>query len=247
MAELISLNRDPKLNEFSKEDFVLNTITGDLFAKTSDKLFKVASRNTNTGLSTDDVLKLIPPSSDKNTILTDILEYKEIGINKNNSGSFLTEFIAPAIIGGTTVGRTYYNLDLSKIQAMFIRLDDEFLFPIGTITPPTINGRAHTVYFESGPSDDGGHFFAKPSVAGVVRTEILVDTGDLLRESFTTRTVGGVEYPDTLKINTGCRAMLVRSRFDWKIQSLSDFSEVTASFTTLNATNINSNIDGGSF
>jgi hypothetical protein len=41
--------------------------------------------------------------------------------------------------------------------------------------------------------------------------------------------------------------MLVRSRFDWKVQSLSDFSEVTASFTTLNATNINSNIDGGSF
>jgi hypothetical protein len=239
MAELIQLNRDPKLNEFSKEDFVLNTVTGDLFAKTSNKLFKVASRNTNTGLSTDDVLKLIPPSSDKNTILTDILEYKEVGINKNNSGSFLTEF--------TAGGRNYYNLDLSRIQAMFVRLDDEFMFPIGTITPPTINGRAHTIYIESGPSDDEGHFLAKPPVTSTVRTEVHVDTGDLLKESFNTRTVGGVEYPNTLKINTGCRAMLVRSRFDWKVQSLSDFSEVTASFTTLNATNINSNIDGGSF
>ena len=39
MAELISLNRDPKLNEFSKEDFVLNTITGDLFAKTNSPIF----------------------------------------------------------------------------------------------------------------------------------------------------------------------------------------------------------------
>ena len=241
MAELISLNRDPKLNEFSKEDFVLNTITGDLFAKTNNKLFKVASRNTNTGLSTDDVLKLIPPSSDKNTILTDILEYKEIGINKSNSGSFLTEFTAPTSLPGFP-SRTYYNLDLSKIQAMFIRLDDEFLFPIGTITPPTINGRAHTVYFESGPSDDGGHFFAKPSVAGTVRTEVHIDDGDLLRESFTTRTVGGVEYPNTIKIDTGCRAMLVRSRFDWKFQSLSDFTGVTASFGA-----VNGSIDGGAF
>ena len=59
MAEVIQLNRDPKLNEFSKEDLVLNTITGDLFAKTSNKLFKIASRNTDTGLSTDDVLKLL--------------------------------------------------------------------------------------------------------------------------------------------------------------------------------------------
>ena len=39
--ELIQLNRDPKINEFSKEDLVLNTVTGDLFAKTDTKLFRI--------------------------------------------------------------------------------------------------------------------------------------------------------------------------------------------------------------
>jgi hypothetical protein len=36
--------------------------------------------------------------------------------------------------------------------------------------------------------------------------------------------------------------MLVRSKFDWKIQSLSDFTGITASFGA-----INGNMDGGSF
>ena len=234
MGRIINKNRDPKPNEFKSDDLVLNTTTGDLFLKSKNKLFKIASRNTNTGLSTDDVLKLIPPSPAKNTILTDILEYKEVTIDKNNSGSFLTEFSAG--------GRTYYNLDLSKIQAMFIRLDDEFLFPIGTITPPTIDGRAHTIYIESAHGD--GHFLGnmKDKVAGTVRTEILVDNGDLLKESFITRNVGGISYNDTLKIDFGCRVMLVRSRFDWKVQSLSDFTGVTASFGS-----IQGSMDGGSF
>tara|TARA_R110000744_G_scaffold295417_3_gene405465 strand:- start:539 stop:1036 length:498 start_codon:yes stop_codon:yes gene_type:complete len=39
--ELIQLNRDPKINEFSKENLVLNTVTGDLFAKTNTKLFRI--------------------------------------------------------------------------------------------------------------------------------------------------------------------------------------------------------------
>ena len=39
--ELIQLNRDPRLNEFSKEDLVLNTVSGDLFAKTDTKLFRI--------------------------------------------------------------------------------------------------------------------------------------------------------------------------------------------------------------
>jgi hypothetical protein len=236
MAEVIQLNRDPKLNEFSKEDLVLNTITGDLFAKTDNKLFRIASRNTDTGLSTDDVLKLIPPSPDKNTILTDILEYKEVTITNSNSGSFLTEFNAGS------PSRTYYNLDLSGIQAMFIRLDDELLFPIGTITPPTIEDRAHTIYIESATSE--GHFLGnmKGKVASNVRTEIVVDDGDLLKESFITRTIGSNSYNDVLKIDNGCRVMLVRSKFDWKIQSLSDFTGITASFGA-----INGNMDGGSF
>ena len=43
--ELIQLNRDPRINEFSKEDLVLNTITGDLFAKTDTKLFRIFVSN----------------------------------------------------------------------------------------------------------------------------------------------------------------------------------------------------------
>jgi hypothetical protein len=43
--ELIQLNRDPRLNEFSKEDLVLNTITGDLFAKTDTKIFRIFVSN----------------------------------------------------------------------------------------------------------------------------------------------------------------------------------------------------------
>ena len=57
--ELIQLNRDPRLNEFSKEDLVLNTVTGDLFAKTNTKLFKVVSRNQFDQSTTDSLLKLI--------------------------------------------------------------------------------------------------------------------------------------------------------------------------------------------
>ena len=43
--ELIQLNRDPKINEFSKEDLVLNTVSGDLFAKTDTKLFRIFVSN----------------------------------------------------------------------------------------------------------------------------------------------------------------------------------------------------------
>jgi hypothetical protein len=56
---LISLNRDPKLNDFSKEDFVLNTITGDLFVKTDNKLFKIVGRNQFDETTTDNILKLL--------------------------------------------------------------------------------------------------------------------------------------------------------------------------------------------
>ena len=230
--ELKPLNRDPKLNDFSKDDLVLNTSTGDIFAKTDNKLFKIASRNTLTDTSTDTALTLIPPSPTKNTLLTDILEYKETTITKENSGSFLTPTVHS--------GKTYYNLDLSNISAMFIRLDDEFLYPIGFITPPTVDGRAHTVYVESAHST--GHYIANTGATSLVETK--VDSGDLVADSFITRTVGGTSYPNTFKIDNGCRVMLVRSRFDWKIQSLSDFTGVTASFGHIKG---DINMDGGSF
>lgn len=61
---LIPLNRDPKLNDFSKDDMVLNTITGDLFAKTNNKLFKIVGRNQFDQSTTDAILKLISEAAD---------------------------------------------------------------------------------------------------------------------------------------------------------------------------------------
>ena len=247
MGRIITKNRNPRLNEFSPDDLVLNTTTGDLFLKANNKLFKIASRDIATNISTDTVLSLIPPTTDKKqiksapqkTIKTDFIEYRETTITKENSGSFL--------IPQTQSGKTYYNLDLSNISAMFVRLDDEFLYPIGFITPPTVKGRAHTVYLESAHST--GHYIANTGASSVVETR--VDSGDLVADSFITRTIGETSYPNTLKIDNGCRAMLVRSRFDWKIQSLSDFTGVTASFGhikgTIDSSTSNINIDGGSF
>ena len=65
--ELIQLNRDPKLSDFSKDDLVLNTITGDLFARTNNKLFKIISRNQFDFTTTDEVLKLISEAQDDDT------------------------------------------------------------------------------------------------------------------------------------------------------------------------------------
>ena len=65
--ELIQLNRDPKLSDFSKDDLVLNTVTGDLFARTNNKLFKIISRNQFDFTTTDQVLKLISEAQDNDT------------------------------------------------------------------------------------------------------------------------------------------------------------------------------------
>ena len=65
--ELIQLNRDPRLNDFSKNDLVLNTVTGDLFAKTNTKLFKIISRNQFDQTTTDAILKLISEAQDDET------------------------------------------------------------------------------------------------------------------------------------------------------------------------------------
>jgi hypothetical protein len=62
--ELIQLNRNPKINEFSKEDLVLNTSTGDLFAKTDNKLLKLLVRDELSQTTTDIILQLIDSTLD---------------------------------------------------------------------------------------------------------------------------------------------------------------------------------------
>ncbi len=62
---LIQLNRNPRINEFSKNDLVLNTITGDLFAKTDTKLFKLVTRNQFDQTTTDAILKLVAEAKEE--------------------------------------------------------------------------------------------------------------------------------------------------------------------------------------
>ena len=49
----------------------------------------------------------------------------------------------------------------------------------------------------------------------------------------------------------GCRVMCVRSQFDWKIQSINNFTSTTASFGAIQfddgTTFTTTNVDGGSF
>ena len=98
--ELIQLNRDPELSDFSKEDFVLNTITGDLFAKTDTKLFKVVSRNQFDQSTTDALLRLIAEASDIDNdnlaqacvVNVHVLPLEGEGGDEDGEGDLLDEF-----------------------------------------------------------------------------------------------------------------------------------------------------------
>jgi len=59
MSRIIPLNRDPRINEFSSNDLVLNTVTGDLFVKNNTQLFKIIGRNQFDQSTTDSLLSLI--------------------------------------------------------------------------------------------------------------------------------------------------------------------------------------------
>ena len=66
MSRIIPQNRDPRINEFGPNDFVLNTKTGDLFAKANNKLFKLISRNQFDQSTTDSILKLLSEANETN-------------------------------------------------------------------------------------------------------------------------------------------------------------------------------------
>ena len=64
MSRIIPKNRNPKVNEFGPNDLALNTVTGDLFVKANNKLFKIVSRNQLTKDTTDSLLKLLSEAAD---------------------------------------------------------------------------------------------------------------------------------------------------------------------------------------
>jgi len=161
-------------------------------------------------------------------------EYTNIVITAANSSSYLTPFIASSV--------PYYNLDLSIEGAVFVRIDTNLLYPIGKITPRNAAyNKAQMLYIES--ANNGPHYLAKPSVASYVVTEVNVDSGDLVHKSFHERVIHGVTYPAAIKFDHGCRVMLIRGASDWKVQSVSDFTNMTASFDNISFDSIN----GGTF
>lgn len=99
--KLVQLNRDPRLSDFSKEDLVLNTTTGDLFAKTNNKLFKIASRNEFNNNTTDEVLQHL------NTIVTQTSTggstENAIRLNLENSGFYSITTLKPTTGSGISM------------------------------------------------------------------------------------------------------------------------------------------------
>jgi|TARA_R110002153_G_scaffold262663_1_gene423651 hypothetical protein len=64
MSRIIPKNRDPRINEFGPNDLALNTITGDLFIKANNELFKILGRSEFNKSTTDGLLKLLETSTD---------------------------------------------------------------------------------------------------------------------------------------------------------------------------------------
>ena len=65
MSKIIPKNRDPRINEFGPNDLALNTVTGDLFVKANNKLFKIVSRNQLNQSTTDAILQLLDDATEK--------------------------------------------------------------------------------------------------------------------------------------------------------------------------------------
>ena len=81
MGRVITKNRDPRVNEFGPDDFVLNTKTGDLFAKANNKLFKLTSRDQTKDSSNESVLNNITVAN-----ISKLKEGKSIATGSINIG-----------------------------------------------------------------------------------------------------------------------------------------------------------------
>ena len=64
MGRILNKNRDPKINEFGPDDLVINTETGDIFAKANNRIFKILGRSQFDQSTTDALLKLLETSTD---------------------------------------------------------------------------------------------------------------------------------------------------------------------------------------
>jgi hypothetical protein len=158
----------------------------------------------------------------------DIFNFKNLTITKEVSSSYLTVYKGYD-------DNPYYELNLESDGAMFVRLDCALNYPIGRVKPPNTSvSKAHLLFLE-GATGHPHHISEDPSSAGLAY-EMNFDVGDFLSPSFNTETLtvpdsgvagansGTLNYLSTLKLDNGSRLMCVRSKFDWKVQSLSDYS-----------------------
>ena len=116
MGRVITKNRDPRVNEFGPDDFVLNTKTGDLFAKANNKLFKITSRDQTKNSSNEDVLNNITVDN-INTLkggkaITNTTQSIDTGVVNN--------WITPEAIISTTDNSTYQKFTIPGRVGQFI-------------------------------------------------------------------------------------------------------------------------------
>lgn len=182
----------------------------------------------------------------------DIFEFTNLTITTANSESYLTKH------KDYTDDVPYYKLDVSDQGAMFVRIDCELNYPISRIEPPTVSStKAHLLFLENATGE--AVYISRENQTGLslsVTDEIGFDTGDFLSPSFKETVLnvpasgvagaihGNVTYSSSLALDHGARLMCVRSKFDWKVQSLSDYTGTEVKFADVNATSFSGSFTG---
>ncbi len=187
----------------------------------------------------------------------DIFEFSNLTITTANSESYLTKH------KDYYDDVPYYKLDVSDQGAMFVRIDCELNYPISRIEPPTVSStKAHLIFIENASYNTSGKhtiYISRENQTGLspgVTDEIGFDTGDFLSPSFKETVLnvpasgvagaihGNVTYSSSLALDHGARLMCVRSKFDWKVQSLSDYTGTEVKFADISATSFSGSFTG---
>ena len=133
IVRIISLNRNPRLNEFGPTDLVLNSKTGELFSKANNQLIRVIARNvSNLKPPTNAEIQNIKPESRLNRGLSN-----EDVLNNLTSDNINTLKQGKSITNSTISEDTSYSQFL-RPEAIFSDSDTS------TYTKYTIPGRIGT-------------------------------------------------------------------------------------------------------
>jgi len=133
IVRIISLNRNPRLNEFGPTDLVLNSKTGELFSKANNQLIRVIARNvSNLKPPTNDEIQNIKPESRLNR-----------GLSNEDVLNNLTSDNINTLKQGKSITNSTISEDISYSQ--FLRPEAVFSdSDTSTYTKYTIPGRIGT-------------------------------------------------------------------------------------------------------